>query len=360
MSKLLYIGNIPEGSILAGGDALNARNIAIIEQIKGKENVDFITPEGTKTLREKLRNYLLFNTPLYSGSDTERIAQQASAGKYSAVFLDASLYGKIVRKIKKLHPEIKILAHYHNIETFFIKSQMKLPVTKIFHHASLLPAVWYNEYLTAKYADVNIVLNRREEKLLWKYYRKKNPVIMPISYEDRFNALKSKDISIEKNILFVGSDSFPNVEGIKWFVWQVMPRLDVPLYVVGKGMEKHRRALAAQNVHIVGSVEDVSPYYYNASCVVAPIFAGGGMKTKTAEALMYGKTIFATTESLQGYDINEKAGKCCNTAGDFIDAIRRRLDSHAPKLNTWARQLFLEKYSTASTVNIFKQLLFNT
>jgi hypothetical protein len=86
---------------------------------------------------------------------------------------------------------------------------------------------------------------------------------------------------------------------------------------------------------------------------------GGGMKTKTAEALMYGKTIFATSESLQGYDINEKTGKQCNTAGEFIDAIHRHIGSNAPKLNTRARQLFLEKYSTTSTMNIFKQLLYN-
>jgi hypothetical protein len=214
-NKLLYIGNIPERKILAGGDALNARNIAIIKQIKDETNIDFIALNGTKTPGKKLWGYLLFNTPSFSGGDIKRIAQQVTAGSYKSVFFDASWYGKIVRKIKKQHPGIKIIAHYHNIETFFIKSQITLPIAKLLHMICVLPVVWYNECLTAKYANVNIVLNRREEKLFQKYFHKTPEVIMPISYEDRFDLLKSTNISAEKNILFVGSDFFPNVTGIK-------------------------------------------------------------------------------------------------------------------------------------------------
>ena len=36
-------------------------------------------------------------------------------------------------------------------------------------------------------------------------------------------------------------------------------------------------------------VDDLAPYYKKAAAVIMPIFMGGGMKVKTAEALMNGK-----------------------------------------------------------------------
>ena len=40
---------------------------------------------------------------------------------------------------------------------------------------------------------------------------------------------------------------------------------------------------------VVGEVESLAQWYHDAYFVVAPIFDGSGMKTKVAEALMYGK-----------------------------------------------------------------------
>ena len=53
---------------------------------------------------------------------------------------------------------------------------------------------------------------------------------------------------------------------------------------------------------IIGGVEQLAPYYNNADIVIAPLFSGGGMKQKTAEALAYGKTFVGTMESMQGYE----------------------------------------------------------
>ncbi len=43
-------------------------------------------------------------------------------------------------------------------------------------------------------------------------------------------------------------------------------------------------------------------YYYKHAAVILPIKYGAGMKVKTAEAMMYGRTIFASDEALEGYD----------------------------------------------------------
>ena len=76
-------------------------------------------------------------------------------------------------------------------------------------------------------------------------------------------------------------------------------------------MEELREDLTRNNVTVVGSVENLDEWYNKADLVVGPIFKGEGMKTKTCEALMYGKRYLGTDEALEGYE------------GTTIDAIQR-------------------------------------
>ena len=73
--------------------------------------------------------------------------------------------------------------------------------------------------------------------------------------------------------------------------------VNAEILIIGKGFETLKNDLECDNVKVIGTVEDVSEYFYRADFVIAPIFEGSGMKLKTAEALMYGKTIFGTTEA---------------------------------------------------------------
>ena len=71
-----------------------------------------------------------------------------------------------------------------------------------------------------------------------------------------------------------------------------------------------------------------------------------GMKTKIAEALMYGKKIIGTPEAFSGYeDIADRAGWVCETADDFVAAIARAkgsvINGFAPDL----RAIYEERHS---------------
>ncbi|WP_166667400.1 glycosyltransferase family 4 protein [Hypnocyclicus thermotrophus] len=163
-------------------------------------------------------------------------------------------------------------------------------------------------------------------------------------------------------MLFVGSYFFANIEGITWFVKNVMPEIEGKLYIVGKGMEKLREELSRENVEVVGGVEDLAEYYYNANFIVAPIFSGSGMKVKTAEALMYGKTIFGTKEAFEGYELEfGKIGEECNSRDEFIEKINQYInDKKIEKFNKFSRNNYLEKYSNnilkEGIKNLFKEL----
>ena len=78
----------------------------------------------------------------------------------------------------------------------------------------------------------------------------------------------------------------------------------------------------------------------------APIFDGSGMKTKVAEALMYGKKVVGTPEAFSGYeDIVKKAGWVCTTAVDFVAAISRAQSLAAQSLDLDLRSIYVAKYS---------------
>ena len=95
--------------------------------------------------------------------------------------------------------------------------------------------------------------------------------------------------------------------------------------------------------------------YYAADVVVMPIFSGSGMKTKTAEALMYGKNILGTKEAFEGYDMDSNCMYGCQTAEMFIDTFRS-MGNNITSFNPHSRNLYLEKYSEKAVFDAFKKI----
>ena len=187
------------------------------------------------------------------------------------------------------------------------------------------------------------------EQYQQKYYKKRADYILPITFEDR-EFIVSKECTTEQvDLLYVGSYLAHNYQGLVWFIKEVMPHVKARLVVVGRGMENLASKISmSQNIHIVGTVDSLEEYYLNADAVVMPIFMGGGMKVKTAEAMMYGKTIFASKEALQGYDVEGTKNIVeCNSKEQFINKINNRFESSINrKFNHDVRDIFLNKYCT--------------
>ena len=105
---------------------------------------------------------------------------------------------------------------------------------------------------------------------------------------------------------------------------------------------------------MLGLVDDLSSVYEGASFVIVPLFKGSGMKTKTIEAMSYGKTIFGTDEGFQGIDCNyEKIGGLCNTDKQFIEKIN---SFKGDLINDYVLKLFKENYSNEAVQEKFNKL----
>lgn len=106
-------------------------------------------------------------------------------------------------------------------------------------------------------------------------------------------------------LLFVGSNTAPNIVGLEWFFEKVWPlarakRPEARLEVAGSVA----RALGAppEGVTMLGVVDDLAPLYAEAGVVISPLYTGSGLKIKLIEALAAGKAVVGTSVTAQGVE----------------------------------------------------------
>lgn len=348
--KILYVGPHVE-KIHTGGDSVNKRNLDLLVDIFNEDLSIYSIASPLNTIFQKLKGYLGGITPRIIAD----ILGLIDENKIDCVFLSQSFYGKLSHAIRRKFPNIRIITFYHNIEKHYAKEFVR--VSGFVHYPFYFLAS-YNEALTIRNSNFNFVLNERDSILMNDIYSVSSDLQLPVSYEDIFSKDKIEDkFNNPLKIIFVGTAFFGNIPGIKFFVKEVMPHVSAELIIVGKGMEAYKNQLEiAENIKVYGFVDDLSSLYYTASVVVAPIFSGGGMKTKIAEALMYGKTIVGTSEAFEGYKQAEGVTYVCNSANEFITCIKNmEIANSRPKpFNIKARALFENNYDNKVLKNGLK------
>lgn len=128
-------------------------------------------------------------------------------------------------------------------------------------------------------------------------------------------------------LLFVGSRTAPNSDGLKWFLETVWPQVAAAnpatrLDVVGTVAADFDGARVPAGVRLCGLVPDLAPYYRRAGIVISPLRFGSGLKIKLVEALAWGKPMVASPVTLQG--VEEACGPAvivADSAGSFAAAI---------------------------------------
>lgn len=364
-----------------GAEIVTKNNLNSLIDIAGEENVDILTfyeeAESIKRLSKyknvtalkrydnkilKFINWIKLNNGGINSENNKQVLDIINNNDYEYIFLDSSVYGKLAKYIKINKPNIKIVTFFHDVSKFWSKSLIRTSkeIKGTIRLCTYHPSYVYNEAKTIQYTDYIISLNQRDAKLIENEYKKSVNEIIPVNIKDRF--LEERINKNPKNdiieILFVGAYYLPNVVGIKWFIDNVMENINAKLIIVGKGMEALREEINSNKVEVHGFVKDLDSYYYDADLVVAPIFDGGGMKVKIAEALMYGKTIVGTTEAFEGYDIDiEKIGYKCDDKNTFIESIEKFIsDKNLNKYNEFSRKEFLEKYEYENCLNKMKSI----
>jgi len=367
MKRILSIWFKQYDKVFDGGAQENTRCFNALCRTVGKENVEsmFIHPLGeNKSFVSRISDAYYFLHNMHNGIRPSHIKKIIDvAPLYDCIFLGTSLFGVIAKALKESGYRGRIITHFHNIESIYYDAYIPkwLPGRGI-----VINCATRNDQMSCIFSDKITVLTKRDNDFLEKNYGRQADTILPIALDDKLksneaNTLinKSEKTANRPRCVFIGSNFPANAEGLLWFIKEVLPNVDIDFKVIGKNMDLlQQKEKGLRNIEVYSSVPDMKPYFLSADFIILPIFKGSGMKVKTCEALMYGRNILATKEAVVGYDIDmTKAGALCDTADEFIEALRQFSTDQIPKFNEYNRQSFLDKYSTESTDLLFKELL---
>jgi polysaccharide biosynthesis protein PslH len=347
MRKILLITNTLDESPSGGRELLCKLNYESLTGLYGDDvtlfELDKGGPASLLQMFQAFKGYIDGLSPKVIAEILDTVRER----RIDAVFIDGSNLGKAAKAIKKAFPDVRIFTFFHNVESVFFRGAFRQ------HRTPHALAVWLINYIaerkSVRFSDRLICLSERDSTMLDKVYGRFATDISAIALKDSLNEApaSTEGQNPERYALFVGGVFYANLSGILWYARHVAPHLRIKTYVVGRGFENHRDALERfGNIEVIGGVDSVASWYAGAEFVVAPIFGGSGMKTKVAEALMFGKIVIGTPEAFSGYErIVNRAGCVCESAEAFITAVEAVLASPNPRFDPELRRLFNDSYS---------------
>lgn len=130
---------------------------------------------------------------------------------------------------------------------------------------------------------------------------------------------------IPGRLVFVGSATLPNLDGLRWFlaeIWPLLAGCNVTLDILGACGTALRRL--PPGVHVRGRVAELAPYLHRASLAIAPLRAGSGLKLKLLDYARHGLATVATPPALAGFEAGEHVPfVIAGSAMMFAEAVRR-------------------------------------
>lgn len=153
---------------------------------------------------------------------------------------------------------------------------------------------------------------------------------------------------------FIGSLDFrPNQDAVRWILDNLWPLVVArapfaQLAIAGSSPpERLVRHARERGVELQADVEDAQAFMRGLSVMIAPVFAGSGMRIKVLEAMALGKPVVATTIGAGGIDTeNERDVFIADDAASFADVVVRLLrePAEAARFGAAARANVTERY----------------
>lgn len=265
----------------------------------------------------------------------------------SIIWLDSSLFGSLISRLRIESPGVRIVCFFHNLEEDIVLDKIRKGQWAYY---LALAATRVNERKSAQHSDVVVTIQKGDAIKLLKRYGRKVDFIFPVCMKASYPRLVPNNPYPDlRYVLFIGSDFPPNVEALHYLSNKITPQLENTIVLaIGKGLEKYDADLGHEKLKILGFVPDLTAIYYHAAAVVAPIFSGGGMKVKIAEALMHGKCVIGSKFSFIGYEnaVNSGVCKIADSVNDYFDLIEKATQTSALKL--LSQDIFMREYSLSA------------
>lgn len=289
------------------------------------------------------------------------------------------LYGKYINFVNLYRPNIAIryidlFKKYTNAKIFYfphdlhyirLQRQFKIEKNdKILKEALEIKKI---EFKLIEVSDAAFVLGSFEEKALKEEFHNKDIVNIPIYVwnNDELASMPQVECNKNNNIIFVGGfNHAPNVDGIKWFVAEILPVIlknnpDVKLFVVGSHPTQEIINMENEHIHVTGYVSDekLNELYASSKLAVVPLRFGAGIKGKVVETLFNGLPLITTSIGAEGL---EGLNKCVQITDDpykFAEYVNEFMqnDELCLKYAKMGQQYIVDNFSANSVKKIIKK-----
>lgn len=220
----------------------------------------------------------------------------------------------------------------------------------------------YSELYCAQQADNIIVLNQKDADLLIKDNIASEKIFVSVPYYHNYGQIVHKPIN--NNILFFGyMGREENHLSALWFIQNVMPLLskDYHFIIIGTEPKEELLNLETKNIHILGYVEDVIPYFRDSLCLAAPLILGAGIKIKILEALSAGIPVLTNSIGIEGISASDKKDFFyCETPEEYAVAINNLKDlSISDQISKNAKEFMKLNFDTNKKLDVLIDRLYS-
>ncbi len=249
--------------------------------------------------------------------------------------------------LKRKLTNSKFVYHSHNIEFLLRRQKKNFIITYL--------TKYFEKYIANEF-DIFTCVSNLDKKKIKKIYNIKSKVLPNGIIFPNIKKIKEKKFK-NKYIFFCGSIEYlPNREALDILVYKIMPIVVkknpyIKLVVSGNNKIPYKKKFLI-NIGFV-SKKNFYTYLKSASLFVNPMRTAFGSQVKMISALVFGKTIIASSKATAGLDLNNKFNKIhvANNPNKFSELILRNINSK--KINGINSEFYQKKYSIKKITSDF-------
>ena len=262
--------------------------------------------------------------------------------------------------VRRFMPQAVII--FNTVDVHFVRERLEAELNDSAEGRLKAMLTEQLELTVMSRSDSVIVISSDEKEMLQNQYGMDNCRHIPQAREIHGCKAPAAERS---GMVFIGSAHPPNLDGLKYYVEEILPLLkeknpgkDLTLTVIGEAlrdeiMEREDMAVVANapELRFAGFVEELGDHLDHARLTIAPLRYGAGTKGKVASSMSYGVPCVSSAFGTEGTGmIHNENILVAHTPEEFADAVTQLLndDTLWQKLSEGGLKFLEENYATAA------------
>jgi glycosyltransferase involved in cell wall biosynthesis len=272
-----------------------------------------------------------------------------------------------------LTPYISQIRHFSNAEVALRAHNIEFEIwERVVQNTPQGLKKMYLAYLTRKLKqyeirqldqlDLLIPISDRDRQYFHRLGYQGREVTIPIGVDAAAYTPDWESLSEGLDLAFIGSlDWMPNMEGLKWFLEDVWPKLtvqfpEIRLHIAGRNTPSWLQRLNQPRIVVHGEVPDARAFINSNPIMIVPLLSGSGMRVKILEGMALGRLVLTTRLGLEGIPAqHSKEVMIADKVDEFLNALEYlREQSRLLQIGQNARKLIEDQFDN---IQIGKKLL---